>query len=390
MFSHVRGGVMSMLVLAVLATSTINCDCNGEIDCYEGSDCFDQVWSSSQCTAEEGHWECHSNLCAAVCDEPVCEVASDCDGGAWPSIDEIDCYVEEGHWECSAGECVPVCNLECDLDLDCQAFSWDLDCNGNWDCIQGLCEEACDPVGCGDADCDADGGETADSCPDDCVEPCSVPSDCVDSGEWAEACFGRWGCELGTCTPMCDYITCGDGDCNPTLGEDAASCTPDCLGTCQLPTDCIHDEWTKICQGRYTCFMGNCQQTCDDGINGGCGNDTCDGAQGETAESCFRDCLGGPCKAATDCLGFRWYENACPDGGYWECAQPAGACEAICDDVACGDGTCDVLGGEAATGCPADCGDYDCDLSEDCDGLGLPVGCDVWLCVNRNCNPVCP
>ncbi|MGB5286339.1 MAG: hypothetical protein WBN29_17660, partial [Polyangiales bacterium] len=249
------------------------------------------------------------------------------------------------------------------------------------------CEEACDPVGCGDAACDAAGGETEASCPADCVEPCTVPADCVDSLEWEQPCFGRWTCELSACTPLCDYSTCGDGECIATNGEDASSCIPDCLSTCQWPTDCVHADWTQICQGRYTCFLGDCQQTCE---SNGCSNGTCDAALGETADSCFRDCLGGPCALATDCLGARWYENDCPSGGHWECRLPAGACEAVCEDVTCGDGTCDVLAGEAATGCPSDCGDYDCELSTDCDGLSLPGGCQSWLCVNRNCNPVCP
>ena len=63
---------------------------------------------------------------------------------------------------------------------------------------------------------------------------------------------------------------------------------------------------------------------------------------GENEDSCFRDCLGGPCEELTDCFGHRWYEDF---GGHWQCnpADPplmlsTGACEAVEDGVGCGDG----------------------------------------------------
>ncbi len=509
MFSRVRVGALSMLVLAVLATSAIRCDCDNPGQCATAADCEPRPWQHPNCTADEGHWECildscvetcdigcaqaadceiqdwpaeagcaeadghwecNASQCEALCDQPECSVAADCDGNTWPGdagcdaadghwecnadqceaicdqpecaeavecdgntwpgdagcaeadghwecqagactaicdpdcIDytdcdgatwppegELDCLADEGHWECEAGECVAYCNEECTLVADCQFYTWEEVCQGHFDCIQGLCEEVCDPVGCSDGACDLASGETAESCPDDCVTPCQVPSDCVDAGsEWDQPCVGHWSCEQGACVPTCDYENCDDGGCDPLIGEDTTSCPQDCEGACQLPTDCTHLDWTKICQGRFTCsYLGECQETCD--VMGTCPNGDCEAESGETADSCFADCLGGPCTEVTDCLGYFWYEDDCiGDGGHWECQQPAGACEPVCDEVTCGDGTCDPLAGESATGCPADCQEYDCDLTEHCDGLTLPDGCSAWVCLNRNCTPVCP
>ena len=33
------------------------------------------------------------------------------------------------------------------------------------------------------------------------------------------------------------------------------------------------------------------------------------GLNGENEDSCFLDCLGGPCETLTDCLAHRWYED---------------------------------------------------------------------------------
>lgn len=468
MFSRVRVGVLSMLVLAVLATSAIHCDCDNPGQCANAADCEGRAWQHPNCTEDEGHWECVLDMCVetcdtvcqqaadcvgqdwpqdagcveadghwactedqceAVCDEPECAEAVDCDGNTWPgdagcaeadghwecqagacaaicdpdcvdyfdcdgatwpSLDDLDCNEDQGHWECEAGECVAHCNAECDQDPDCQFITWEEVCQGHFDCIQGLCEEVCDPVGCSDGNCDLASGETAESCPDDCVTLCQVPSDCVDAeGEWDQPCVGHWSCEQGACVSTCDYENCDDGACDNAIGEDSASCPQDCEGACHLPSDCTHLDWTKICQGRFTCWMGNCQETCDQ--TGFCPNGACEAENGETADSCFDDCLGGPCQEVTDCLGYDWYEDDCiGDGGHWVCNLPAGACEPICDEDACGDGTCDPLAGESATGCAADCQEYDCDLTEHCDGLTLPDGCSAWVCLNRNCTPVCP
>ncbi len=359
--------------------------CDGP-QCTDASDCSDRTWpADAGCDEADGAWECSHGFCNAVC-QGECSTATDCSGKAWPG--GVPCEEADGYWDCTAGQCVAACNPECTRDSDCAAFDWNQPCVGNWDCNQGRCEPVCDPVSCGDGNCAVAAGETRDSCSADCKTPCSDDADCVNSGDvWEPPCAGRWECS-GVCDPLCDYSTCGDGTCDASAGEDAVSCPADCLDHCQWPSDCVYEKWSKICQGRHTCFMGQCQQTCD---SNGCGNGTCDDALGETSDSCFIDCLGGPCDTTVDCLGYRWYEKNCTGGGgHWACSHPANACEAVCDNSTCGDGNCDVLGGESATGCPADCQQYDCNVSADCSGLTLPQGCSDWLCVRRNCTPVCP
>lgn len=352
----------------VLALSVVACDCEDPVQCSQPADCASQVWNSLQCTADEGHWECVAALCVEMCD-PQCQSPADCAGRAWPV--DAGCPESVGRWTCSNNQlCVAQCNApECTRPSDCATKAWppDAGCTqdrGHWECPAGQCTATCDQ-------------QTS----------CATAMDCVDAGDdWTPPCEGRWTCDT-VCEPFCDYATCGNGTCERALGEDRASCPADCHDRCQWPTDCTWEKWTKLCQGRHTCFLGSCQQTCD---SNGCGNGVCDGLLGETQDSCFKDCLGGYCSTTLECLGNRWYSNVCPQGGSWACRLPGHACEAVCDAGTCGNGVCDVLAGEAATGCPADCAGYDCDVSADCSALTLPQGCGSWWCVKRNCSPVCP
>jgi hypothetical protein len=43
---------------------------------------------------------------------------------------------------------------------------------GHWECIGSQCEPVCDFVGCGDGQCDRAGGESPQSCPQDCSAAC--------------------------------------------------------------------------------------------------------------------------------------------------------------------------------------------------------------------------
>ena len=78
-------------------------------------------------------------------------------------------------------------------------------------------------------------------------------------------------------------------------------------------------DWTQICKGRYTCFLGNCQQTCDS-------NGTCNAALGETADSCLQDRLGGDydCEVSTDCDGLS-LPSGCQS---WRCVNRN--CNPVC------------------------------------------------------------
>jgi hypothetical protein len=55
------------------------------------------------------------------------------------------------------------------------------------------------------------------------------------------------------------------------------------------------------------------------------------------------------CSVARDCAGQAWLIDCL---GHWECV--CGECRAVCDGGVCGDGYCDVAGGETPDNCP-DC-----------------------------------
>jgi hypothetical protein len=304
------------------------------------------------------------------------------------AIDPPTCVCED---ECiSAGDsaCVGDVVNNCLADeVGCLYWVAGTDCAAAGENCDDSAEPAVCVAGCGDGTCDAEGGETPANCPQDCDQPCAARVDCL-ALEWDAGCEGRWDCVEKACVEVCDYISCGDGVCSAAEGENEQTCPRDCREGCQLPTDCYLEQWGAICQGRWNCFLGECQQVCD---STNCGNDVCWGDNGENEDSCFLDCLGGPCKELTDCFAHRWYEDF---GGHWQCnpAMPpgqltTGACEAVQDDVGCGDGTCDVLGGETPVACVADCSDYSCTKSDDCNTLTLPDGCGSWICSSLVCVP---
>ena len=329
---------------------------------------------------------------------PPCQEAADCEGFRW---DSTRCDEDEGHWECIGGGCFAACDAdECTAARDCIG-EWTVDCEGHFGCVDGSCEQVCEMDACGDGTCDTGEGETKESCPSDCDVACEIDGNCIVGFEWDVPCDGRWACEDRSCIAVCDYESCGDGTCSPGEGENEDSCPSDCLEECRVPSDCFSEQWAPgaICQGRWNCFDGECDRVCDD-VN--CGDGICWGLNGENEESCFTDCLGGPCDETIDCLGQRWYDpDRVPCQGHWECIPPAqpgqlatGACEAVCADdpgESCGDGTCDTASGETPTSCLVDCGDGpSCDRSDDCDVLTLPSGCTGdWICVSRLCVPQC-
>lgn len=305
-----------------------------------------------------------SNICNDVAN--ACEQASDtrCDG------------TNSGIQTCLA-------NLD-----GCLVWTDSTSCGDNAVCDDTIGTAQC-VGGCGDGTCDAEGGETPANCPQDCDQPCEAVVDCL-ALEWDAGCEGRWDCVEQACVEVCDYDSCGDEVCSAAEGENAQTCPTDCLEGCTLPTDCYLEQWGQICQGRWNCFEGACMEICPPGdLN--CGNGVCWGLNGENEDSCFVDCLGGPCETLVDCFAHRWYEDF---GGHWRCnpAMPpgqltTGACEAVRDDVGCGDGTCDVLGGETPIACVADCNDYSCIKSDDCTALTLPDGCSSWICSSLVCVP---
>ncbi len=354
--------------------------CNPQ-QCTQNEDCSGNTWPGDVgCEETAGHWKCQDGDCLAVCDTQ-CTENGDCDGQQWPT-QEVDCAQEHGHWECQDGACTAVCNAQCDDAAGCSSFQWGVDCLGHWDCVLGFCNEVCDEVGCGDDECDEMGGETVGSCPEDCGLVCALPMDCTGE-EWILPCDGRWECTDSTCVGVCDYTSCGNGTCDNDNGESSTSCPDDCMTNCQLPIDCIHNTWTQLCQGLWSCYLGQCKQVCE---SNSCGDGVCSPEAGETGTSCYKDCHAGACTELGDCTGLPWLVDC---DGKWTCDAASGSCMEDCEGTDCDDGVCDVLGGEDTGSCAADCSDYVCSMNDDCSALTLPEGCSGWMCVNQVCVPTC-
>ncbi len=217
-------------------------------------------------------------------------------------------------------------------------------------------------------------------------------------------CGGLYDC--GPCS-----VLCGNGVCQPGLGETHVNCAFDCpppgctsqgCGTaCGLVTDnCGQQQQCGACPsqcGNGQCESGermSCPQDCpsgchplrhcgtrcgviDDGCGsyldcgpctGVCGNNVCEGWRGETHQSCPSDCAPPSCQSQG--CGQRcgqWIDNCgqalnCGPCSAL-CAQPNGVCEPglgenpltcpnECDDL-CGNGQCDYM--IERVRCPADC-----------------------------------
>lgn len=143
---------------------------------------------------------------------------------------------------------------------------------------------------------------------------------------------------------------CGDGICDP--GESPCSCPGDCGAPPASETDCTNGA-DDDCDGLADCADADCAgvvaEICDNGVD-----DDCDG---------LADCDDVDCSAGAACV------------------DP------------CGDGICDVGGGEDPCSCPEDCGtpppsEIDCanGADDDCDGL---IDCDDLDCAGSADCPSC-
>jgi hypothetical protein len=174
--------------------------------------------------------------------------------------------------DCGAG-----CSITEDPEQTCDD-GVDNDCDGQVDCNDANCssDPACVTNPCGDGTCDPNIGEDCSTCPADCP-----------SGE-----------------PV--LPGCGNGFCEPGLGEDCLSCAADCRGRqngkpsnrfcCgdgdgQNPVDCSDAR----------CTSGGFE--CSDSLPGGfcCGDSVCDG--GAECDACDIDCSGDPvCDVGVACV----------------------------------------------------------------------------------------
>ena len=158
---------------------------------------------------------------------------------------------------------------------------------------------------CGNGRCQPDLGETLDSC----------PGDCRCGNEVCEALIGE---DHDTCPADC--ALCGDRVCEGDLGEDHGNCPADCPR--------CGDE---ICEEDLGESHASCPDDCPL-----CGDGVCDLDLGEDSDSCPADC------------------PICGDG---LCSRDLGETHALCGDdcTECGDGACDDATGEDMVLCAADC-----------------------------------
>ncbi len=237
-------------------------------------------------------------------------------------------------------------------------------CNGFWQpvCGDGECSasEASCPADCGatcgDDKCET--GETTDNCPADCATcgdgQCTSPFENVLTCPKDCALCGDAVCTGGETAVSCPTdCLCGDGECGD--GETPKSCAQDCLkcgdGQCTEPA-----ETPKLCPldcavcGDDLCTGGETASTCV--VDCGCGDGICSPGEEKTCgKDCMASCGNGVCdkqetpnQCPADCL-------KCGDGNCTAPMENAGNCAQDCS--VCGDGVCGLK--ENAFGCPADC-----------------------------------
>ena len=462
------------------ATDCGACTCgDGECTLGAGEDCDNceadcgvcpTFCGDGACDPDEGCESCSDDcgFCPPVCGDTFCtlvplgdfdpETCFDCPedcGECPPYCGDGSCDLDEGCLTCEAdcGECggdcctpngTPGCvdpiitACVCGAAEYCCNVAWDdscanlgiAECGGDAICEfcgDGLCDETsedcqscqidCGVCGaiCGDGVCDTattelSDPETCSECPQDCgecstadcceVQPADGPPGCGDpvvqncvcneqglsfccSGVWNDVCVGV---ALSSCAAPCDAVCgdgvcagddencttceadcgecvgfCGDDECNGPEGEDCASCQADC-GDCACDNNglCENLENCAVCE--FDC--GVCSPTCQ--------NDVCD--PGENAQNCPYDC-----GAAT-----------CGDGNCAEGVENNENCPEDCDTLYCGDGLCSDQA-EDCDNCPADCGGCELAVCGDgvCAGSVGGENCDTCAADCSGCADVC-
>ena len=169
------------------------------------------------------------------------------------------------------------------------------------------------------------GGENFFNCPQDCS-----------SGSLDGVCDGEQDGECDTdCLADADFdCHCGDGTCEPGLGEREASC----------PADCTSGGADVYCDGKLD---GRCDPDCSEAedFDCHCGNAACEPELTENHISCPGDCRSG------------YRDGLCDE-------RKDGRCDPDCLEVEdfdchCGDGDCRETLGESIENCPEDCSKAD-------------------------------
>ncbi len=126
----------------------------------------------------------------------------------------------------------PAGREECAAAADCNGKPWLVDCLGHWSCNCGNCQAECDFVSCGDGNCDVQGGETPGSCPADC--------------------------QIAKSSPICDKIgTRSEGWYDPESGKllHYTFCA-DCEAQCRCGGQ--GEGWYDSCTGKLISYASNC------------------------------------------------------------------------------------------------------------------------------------
>jgi hypothetical protein len=252
-------------------------DCQGFLTCMYSCDdmaCAEQCHGQGCAEAQQASatvLECTATACATECATPSEDMCHTCMLG--------NCGAMLGG--CYQSVCPGTCG--------------DGVCDGTED--HSNCPEDC-PL-CGDGVCEA--GEDGTSCPDDCAATCG--DDYCAETETCDDCPT----DCGNCPP-----TCGNGECDPVIGESCATCPADCacgdqtcsevlscLNTCtQNDQACVEACFESGCyeaqqqaQAFYMCMLTNCAAECGTDPNG----TTCVQCIGTECGAEFQACNNGTC-----------------------------------------------------------------------------------------------
>jgi len=328
------------------------------IELRSGSHCGEQVWvwldnvMNTGPTPQVGH--CYRGEAFETedmypnCMDPIViryiweEITCPVCGETTTTISEYCDY--DGICEPEYGETAATCPHDC-MPVNCTC-----------DVTPGVCDDYCD--------CDPDCAPecTCDVTPDYCDPDCDCDPDCAPAGEY------------GMCSDWIDNDEDGLTDCDDPDCVDDPACIPtvDCSqftsqASCVGHEECFWDRQVEVCENRVA-------EDCSNGIDDdGDGMTDCDDADCDGSMDCMVDCYS--ITDSTECdqtEGCEWdYEyNECDES--CDC-DTTDACDEGCD---C-DPDCEVPGGEHAM-C-SDGIDNDEDGMTDCDDPDCGDNPDCWV-----------
>jgi hypothetical protein len=204
---------------------------------------------NAKCDGGETHCTCPED-CQAACGDGCCTPEADETDGNCPI--DCKCYPACDGKECGDDGCGGQCQPGCAIDVQC---------------LDGECV----PVGCGDAQCLDP--ENACNCPEDCQVECGDGCCSKDGGESKESCPDD--CD---CTPQCEGKQCGPDGCGDVCGE------------CQEGTTCKDGLCSPATCGNNKCDAGESYCNCIFDCDPKCGDGCCSALAGENADNCAADC----------------------------------------------------------------------------------------------------